>query len=66
MKHISFSFSKKMNWKFAFFLVLCSIIYRGAGLEVVWPDFLAITALGAIFFLIALARFRGAVARAES
>ena len=29
-------------------------------------DFLAITALGAVFFLVALARFRGAVARAES
>jgi ABC-2 type transport system permease protein len=43
-----------------------AILYRGAGLEVVWRDFLAITALGAVFFLIALARFRGAVARAES
>ena len=43
-----------------------AILYRGGGLEVVWPDFLAITALGAIFFLIALARFRGTVARAEA
>ena len=43
-----------------------AILYRGAGLEVVWRDFVAITALGAVFFLIALARFRGAVARAES
>ena len=43
-----------------------AILYRGAGLEVVWRDFVAITAIGAVFFLVALARFRGAVARAES
>ncbi|MHA6766052.1 ABC transporter permease [Sphingobium ummariense] len=35
-----------------------SILYRGAGLDVVWPQFLAIAAIGALFFLIALARFR--------
>ncbi|MAM37711.1 ABC transporter permease (plasmid) [Sphingobium naphthae] len=35
-----------------------SILYRGAGLDVVWPQFLAITAIGAVFFLIALGRFR--------
>jgi ABC-2 type transport system permease protein len=43
-----------------------AILYRGAGLDVVWRDFVAITALGVVFFSIALARFRGAVARAES
>jgi ABC-2 type transport system permease protein len=42
------------------------ILYRGAGLDVVWRDFVAITALGVVFFSIALARFRGAVARAQS
>ena len=41
-----------------------AILYRGAGLEVVWPDVAAIAALGVVFFLIALARFRGTVARA--
>ena len=41
-----------------------AILYRGAGLDVVWRDFVAITALGVVFFSIALARFRGAVARA--
>ena len=41
-----------------------AILYRGAGLAVVWMDVAAIAALGAVFFLIALARFRGAVARA--
>ena len=43
-----------------------AILYRGAGLEVVWRDFVAITAVGAVFFLIALARFRRAVALAQS
>jgi ABC-2 type transport system permease protein len=43
-----------------------AILYRGAGLGVVWRDFAAITALGVVFFSIALARFRGAVARAQS
>jgi len=35
-----------------------AILYRGAGLDVVWPQFLAIAVIGAVFFLIALARFR--------
>ena len=38
-----------------------AILYRGAGLDVVWPQFLAITAIGAVFFLVALTRFRKAV-----
>jgi ABC-2 type transport system permease protein len=42
-----------------------AILFRGAGLGVVWPDVLAITALGGVFFLVAVARFRGAVARAQ-
>ena len=43
-----------------------AILYRGAGLDVVWRDFLAITAIGAVFFLVALARFRGAVALTQA
>ena len=43
-----------------------AILYRGAGLEVVWRHCLAITVIGAVFFLIALARFRRAVALAQS
>ena len=35
-----------------------AILYRGAGLEVVWPDFLALVGIGAVFFVIALRRFR--------
>ena len=38
-----------------------AILYRGAGLEVVWPSFLAIIAIGAAFFLIALTRFRKSI-----
>jgi ABC-2 type transport system permease protein len=34
------------------------ILYRGAGLRVVWPQFLALALIGAAFFGIALARFR--------
>jgi ABC-2 type transport system permease protein len=43
-----------------------AILYRGAGLDVVWPRCLAIGAIGAVFFLLALARFRRAVALAQS
>ncbi|MDH3446282.1 MAG: ABC transporter permease, partial [Deltaproteobacteria bacterium] len=39
-----------------------SILYRGAGIEVVWPQFAAITGIGAVFFLTALLRFRKAIA----
>lgn len=35
-----------------------AILYRGAGMEVVWPQFLAIAAIGAVFFVVALTRFR--------
>lgn len=35
-----------------------SILFRGAGLDVVWPQFLALLAIGAAFFSIALWRFR--------
>jgi ABC-2 type transport system permease protein len=34
------------------------ILYRGAGLAVVWPQFLALALIGVAFFGIALARFR--------
>ncbi|MBK1716947.1 ABC transporter permease [Thiocystis violacea] len=35
-----------------------AILYRGAGLDVVWPPFLALAAIGGIFFAVALSRFR--------
>lgn len=37
------------------------ILYRGAGFDSVWPDFLAIACIGAVFFVLALIRFRRAV-----
>ena len=40
-------------------------LYRGAGLETVWPDLLAIIAIGAVFFALALQRFRRAVTQTQ-
>jgi ABC-2 type transport system permease protein len=45
-----------------FVMLAQAILYRGAGIEVVWPQFLAIAAIGAVFFGLALARFRRAIA----
>jgi len=39
------------------------ILFRGAGLEVVWPQFLAMAGIGALFFAFALARFRQTIAQ---
>ncbi|MCE1274954.1 MAG: ABC transporter permease, partial [Chlorobiales bacterium] len=38
-----------------------SILYRGAGLDVVWPDFAAVAAIGATLFIVALLRFRKSI-----
>ena len=35
-----------------------AILYRGAGIDVVWPQFLALLGIGAVFFAVALGRFR--------
>lgn len=35
-----------------------AILFRGAGLDVVWPQFAALIAIGAAYFAFALARFR--------
>ena len=40
-----------------------AILYRGAGLDVVWPQFLAVAAIGALFFGVAIQRFRSVVAQ---
>jgi len=39
-----------------------AILFRGAGFDVVWPQFLAIAAIAAILFALASMRFRKAVA----
>lgn len=38
-----------------------AILYRGAGLDVVWRQLVAIVVIGAVFFITALARFRKAI-----
>ena len=35
-----------------------AILFRGAGIEVVWPQFVAVAIIGAVFFTVALSRFR--------
>ncbi len=42
-----------------------AILYRGAGFDVVWPQFLAIIAIGAVFFMLALSLFRKSLASAQ-
>ena len=39
------------------------VLFRGAGLEVVWPQFLAMAGIGALFFAFALTRFRQTIAQ---
>jgi ABC-2 type transport system permease protein len=41
-----------------------SILYRGAGIEVVWPQFLLVALIGGLFFGLAILRFRSVVAQA--
>lgn len=38
-----------------------AILFRGAGLEVAWTSFVALAGIGAVFFLVSLARFRRAI-----
>lgn len=40
-----------------------SVLYRGAGIDVVWPDLAIMSALGGAFLVIALKRFRAMLAR---
>ena len=42
-----------------------AILYRGAGIDVVWPEFLAVAFMGSLFFGLALLRFRRSVAAAS-
>jgi ABC-2 type transport system permease protein len=37
------------------------ILYGGAGCDIVWPQFLALAAIGGTFFGIAYARFRSTI-----
>lgn len=41
-----------------------AILYRGAGFDVVWPQFLAVALIGGLFLALALLRFRRVTAQA--
>jgi ABC-2 type transport system permease protein len=41
-----------------------SILYRGAGIDVGWPQFLAVALIGGLFFSLAILRFRLVAAQA--
>jgi ABC-2 type transport system permease protein len=41
-----------------------SILYRGAGVDVVWPQFLFVAIVGGLFFVVAILRFRPTAAQA--
>jgi len=45
-----------------FVILAQAILFRGAGLETVWPQLAALALIGGIFFLIALRRFRAFLA----
>jgi len=47
-----------------FVLFAQSILYRGAGIDVVWPQFLAVAVVGGLFFSFAILRFRSVAAQA--
>ncbi|HVJ02700.1 MAG TPA: ABC transporter permease [Sphingomonas sp.] len=40
-----------------------AILFRGAGIEVVWPQFVAAAGIGVFFFAFAMARFRRTISR---
>ena|SRR5690554_574423 len=40
-----------------------AILYRGAGVNVVWPQFVALLLIGGVFFVVALRRFRYSLSR---
>ncbi len=40
-----------------------SILYRGAGFDVVWPQFLFVAVVGSLFFVVAILRFRSTAAQ---
>jgi len=42
-----------------------AILYRGAGMDVVWPEFLIVALIGGLFFALAILRFRSVAAQAS-
>lgn len=48
-----------------FVMLAQAILFRGAGIQVVWPQFLALTIIGASFFIVAAAQFRKSVVQSR-
>lgn len=46
-----------------FVAAIQAILYRGAGLDVVWPQLLALSIIGVVFFAAALAHFRRSISQ---
>lgn len=44
-----------------FVMLAQAILYRGAGFAIVWPQFVALAAIGAVLFAYALSRFRSTI-----
>src|SRR5690606_34293881 len=44
-----------------FVMLAQAILHRGAGLAIVWPQFLALAAIGSVLFGYVLVRFRSAI-----
>lgn len=42
-----------------------AILYRGAGIDVVWPQFVAVAAIASLFLMLSLLRFRSALSSAS-
>ncbi|WP_022960665.1 ABC transporter permease [Spongiibacter tropicus] len=40
-----------------------AVLYRAAGLSIIWPQLLALAAIGAVFFSVSLWRFRNTISR---
>ncbi len=40
-----------------------AILYRGAGIDVVWRSFVALALIGALLFALSLRRFRATIAQ---
>lgn len=43
-----------------------AILYRGAGLDVVWPEFVAVAGIASLFLILSLHRFRSALGSASA
>lgn len=42
-----------------------AVVFRGAGIETVWPEFLTVAGLGAVFFTASLSLFRRSIAASQ-